>query len=151
MRGRAFTPARAITVFDVPEAEVQGGHGHSRCHQPLTCVRRSGSVLVDDGLRRMEVQLADPANAPYVPLMISGTQYQDPQDAVSTVLASTVYDPTDHNRDYAVSQTIAIAHRMADSCTGPRKSPETTTVNTRLGVSDRDSASGSEEHSDEIC
>ena len=86
--------------FGVPSAEVRGEHAHLTCHQLLVCVSGSLVVLLDDGLRRDEIVLDDPAVGLYLPPMLWGTQYSYSHDAVLTVLASHPYDADDYVRDY---------------------------------------------------
>ena len=95
-----FTPKRYFLVFGVPSKEVRGEHAHRKCHQYLTCVEGSCSVVVDDGQNRAEFLLNSPALSIHIPPMIWATQYKYSQDAVLLVLASEVYDAADYIRDY---------------------------------------------------
>lgn len=95
-----FLPQRAFAVYDVPSTEVRGGHAHRACHQLLACVHGSLVVLVDDGERRDEVVLDDPANGLYIPPMVWASQFGYSADAVLFVLASHPYDADDYVRDY---------------------------------------------------
>jgi UDP-2-acetamido-3-amino-2,3-dideoxy-glucuronate N-acetyltransferase len=95
-----FAPQRYFLVHDVPSSETRGAHAHRRCAQFLVCVAGACSVLVDDGLHRMEVRLDRPRLALYVPPMIWAVQYKYTSDAVLLVLASQPYDAADYIRDY---------------------------------------------------
>jgi UDP-2-acetamido-3-amino-2,3-dideoxy-glucuronate N-acetyltransferase len=101
-----FAPRRFFSVFGVPSAEVRGEHAHRVCHQLLICLRGSLVVLVDDGGRRQEVTLADPARGLYIPPMVWGTQFGYTADAVLMVLASHAYDAADYVRDYEVFRKL---------------------------------------------
>ncbi len=95
-----FLVKRYFVVFDVPNAEVRGEHAHRRCHQFLICVHGSCSVLVDDGKRREEIELAAPNVGLYMPAMTWGTQYKYTNNAVLLVFASETYDADDYIRVY---------------------------------------------------
>lgn len=95
-----FQPRRFFTVFGVPSKEVRGEHAHRTCQQLLVCVAGSVSVVVDDGLRRQQFELDEPATALYVPALIWGVQYRYSHDAVLMVLASHEYSSQDYIRDY---------------------------------------------------
>ncbi len=95
-----FEPRRYFSVFNVPSAEVRGGHAHRVCHQLLACVHGSLVVLVDDGARREEVVLDDPGVGLYIPPLVWGSQFGYSPETVLTVLASHAYDAADYVRDY---------------------------------------------------
>jgi acetyltransferase-like isoleucine patch superfamily enzyme/dTDP-4-dehydrorhamnose 3,5-epimerase-like enzyme len=95
-----FTPQRYFLVFDVPSKEVRGEHAHRQCHQFLVCIKGNCSVVVDDGLNRLEVLLNRPNLGVHVPPMVWATEYKYSQDAVLLVLASHVYKEDDYIRDY---------------------------------------------------
>jgi hypothetical protein len=95
-----FEPRRYFSVFNVPSAEVRGGHAHRVCHQLLACVHGSLVVLVDDGTRREEVVLDDPRVGLYIPPLVWASQFGYSTDTVLTVLASHPYDAADYVRDY---------------------------------------------------
>jgi UDP-2-acetamido-3-amino-2,3-dideoxy-glucuronate N-acetyltransferase len=95
-----FAPKRYFVVFDVPGKEIRGEHAHKELKQFLICVKGSCAVVVDDGKRRQEIALDNPAVGVYVPPMIWATQYKYSEDAVLLVLASDVYVPEDYIRSY---------------------------------------------------
>ncbi len=95
-----FQVKRYFIVYDVPTSEVRGQHAHRQCHQFLVCVKGSCSVVVDDGRRRQEVELARPDLGIYLPPMVWGIQYKYSKDAVLLVFASHLYDAKDYIRDY---------------------------------------------------
>ena len=98
--GLPFQPRRYFLVYDVPSREVRGEHAHRRLEQLLICIKGSVSVVVDDGARRAEIELASPETALYVPPMVWAVQYGYSPDAVLLVLASDTYDAEDYIRDY---------------------------------------------------
>lgn len=98
-----FEAVRYFVVFRVPTSgKVRGQHAHRECHQFLSAVRGSISVVVDDGQNRQEVLLDSPSVGLYLPPMVWGIQYKYAQDAVLLVTASHPYDPDDYIRDYEV-------------------------------------------------
>ena len=95
-----FVPQRSFVVFDVPSAEIRGEHAHRECHQLLTCVHGSVSVMVDDGRNRQAFHLDRPELGLHIPPMVWASQYNYSADAVLLVLASRAYEPDDYIRDY---------------------------------------------------
>jgi acetyltransferase-like isoleucine patch superfamily enzyme len=96
-----FAPKRYFLVFNVPSEKTRGEHAHRECHQFLTCIKGSCSVLVDDGHSRRETALDSPEIGLYVPPLIWGVQYKYTKDAILLVFTSDYYDPADYIRDYA--------------------------------------------------
>jgi acetyltransferase-like isoleucine patch superfamily enzyme len=96
-----FSPLRYFLVFDVPGKEVRGEHAHRTCHQFLTCLRGSVSVVVDDGTASEEILLNEPNLGLYIRPMIWAIQYRYSADALLLVFASHHYDAADYIRDYA--------------------------------------------------
>lgn len=60
----------------------------------------SVTVLIDDGVSREQVSLADPGVALYIPPMVWGTQFKFSNDAILGVFASEPYDSDDYIRTY---------------------------------------------------
>lgn len=95
-----FQPKRYFLVFDVPSSQTRGEHAHRKCHQFLLAVAGTVSVVVDDGIRREEVQLDRPNVGLLIPAGIWGIQYKYSSDAVLLVFASEHYDADDYIRNY---------------------------------------------------
>jgi acetyltransferase-like isoleucine patch superfamily enzyme len=95
-----FKVKRFFVVHGVPGREVRGQHAHKACHQFLVCIRGSCRVIADDGSRRQEFMLDDPATGVYVPPRVWSVQYDYSPDAALLVFASHAYDPDDYVRDY---------------------------------------------------
>jgi UDP-2-acetamido-3-amino-2,3-dideoxy-glucuronate N-acetyltransferase len=108
-----FVPQRFFTVFGVPSEHVRGEHAHRLCDQVLVCLAGSVMVLVDDGDRRSEVELADPSLALYIPAMVWGSQFRFSSDAVLAVFASRPYEPEDYMRDYGEYLAVRAAAASA--------------------------------------
>ncbi len=99
-RDLPFVPRRVFVVYDVPSARVRGEHAHRECQEFLVCVKGSMAVVVDDGSNREEYLLEHPWIGIYLPPDVWRIQYRYSRDAVSMVLASHEYDPTDYIRSY---------------------------------------------------
>lgn len=95
-----FTSHRYFVVYNVPDDDVRGQHGHRVQHEFLTCIRGSCQVLVDDGAHRAEVLLDSPEKGLHLPPMRWATQYKYSPDAALVVLSSGEYDPADYIHDY---------------------------------------------------
>jgi UDP-2-acetamido-3-amino-2,3-dideoxy-glucuronate N-acetyltransferase len=95
-----FVPQRYFVVFDVPSRHVRGEHAHRECTQFLTCLAGSLAVHLDDGERRLEVELDSPGRGLLVPPMVWASQFRYSADAVLLVLASHPYRADDYLRDY---------------------------------------------------
>jgi len=95
-----FAVKRFFAVFDVPSRNVRGEHAHRRIWQLLVCVKGECTLLLDDGLHRVEVVLDSPTKAALMPPLIWGAQYKFSPDAVLLVFASEEYDAAGYIRDY---------------------------------------------------
>jgi len=107
-----FVPQRYFIVFDVPSRHVRGEHAHRSCAQFLTCLAGSLAVHLDDGERRVEVELDSPGRGLLVPPMVWASQFRYSPDAVLLALASHPYNADDYLRDYeAFLSEIAVPPR----------------------------------------
>ena len=104
-----FIAKRCFWIFDVPSKDVRGAHAHKKCHQFLICVSGSVTVMLDDGINRIEIQLNSPSLGLHIQPGVWGVQYKYSEGAVLFVLASELYDPNDYIRDYAAF----IAHKKS--------------------------------------
>ena len=95
-----FVPRRSFLVYGVPSNHVHGEHAHRRCVQFLVAARKSLSVLVDDGVSRIEVRLEGPSVGLYIPPMVWAVQYNFEIETVLLVFASNPYDASDYIREY---------------------------------------------------
>jgi len=95
-----FRPKRYFIISGVPSGEIRGEHAHKVCHQFLMCAYGQCSVTVDDGSKRLEIQLDKPSVGIHLPPMIWGRQWQYSADAALLVFASELYDPADYIREY---------------------------------------------------
>ncbi len=104
-----FEPKRFFCVFDVPDGEVRGGHAHRKLHEFLICLRGTWVVMLDNGFVQEVVLLDAPDVGLYLPPRLWRRHYQQGPGALLMALASDVYRPDDHVRDY---QTFARMARM---------------------------------------
>lgn len=100
-RDLPFIAKRCFWIFDVPSKDVRGEHAHKECHQFLICVSGFVTVMLDDGVNRIEIQLDSPSLGLHIQPGVWGVQYKYSDGAVLVVLASDLYDPNDYIRDYA--------------------------------------------------
>jgi acetyltransferase-like isoleucine patch superfamily enzyme/mannose-6-phosphate isomerase-like protein (cupin superfamily) len=101
-----FPPKRFFMVHEVPSEDVRGEHAHRTCEQVLTILNGSVVVLIDDGVSREQVSLADPGVALYIPPMVWGTQFKFSGDAILGVFASEPYDSDEYIRTYDEFQVL---------------------------------------------
>jgi acetyltransferase-like isoleucine patch superfamily enzyme len=99
-RSIPFFPKRYFLVNNVPNKKVRGEHAHKQCEQFLICIQGSCTLLVDDGVNRLEILLDRINKGVYIPPMIWGVQYKYSVDSVLLVFASDYYDDSDYIRDY---------------------------------------------------
>lgn len=102
-----FGVARFFTVYGVPSGDVRGEHAHRVCHQVLVALAGELAVVLDDGVRRVEVKLDSPAVGLHIPPMTWGTQYKYSPRSVLGVFASHPYDADEYIRDYAEFSALA--------------------------------------------
>jgi UDP-2-acetamido-3-amino-2,3-dideoxy-glucuronate N-acetyltransferase len=95
-----FVPVRLFLTYRSNELS-RGAHAHRACEQLLICVTGKVRVLVDDGVHRQVVALANPSEAVYIPPMVWAEEFEHSPDAVILVLASHPYDEADYIRDRA--------------------------------------------------
>lgn len=99
-KGLPFEPARMFMVYGVSSHHVRGEHAHRECEQFLVAANGETSVMVDDGVRRVEVRLDKRSIGLYLAPMVWGVQYKFSSDCVLVVLASQQYRDNDYIRDY---------------------------------------------------
>ena len=99
--GFPFSPARIFIVHGVENTKIRGEHAHKVCKQFLVAVAGSLSVLLDDGRRRINVELNESSKGLYLAPMVWGVQYRFSSDAVLLVAASHRYDKDDYIREYS--------------------------------------------------
>lgn len=95
-----FLIKRFFMVYNVPSKEVRGEHAHKELQQFLICLKGEVSIVVDDGRKSLEIELAPMTVGLYIPPLVWSVQYKYSDDAILLVMASDKYDPSDYIRDY---------------------------------------------------
>lgn len=95
-----FEIRRVYYLYNVPEGEGRGHHGHRKLQQLILPVSGSFNVLLNDGKNTKEYELNRPNIGLYVPPGMWRELTNFTTDAVCIVLASEYYDENDYFRDY---------------------------------------------------
>lgn len=95
-----FVVQRVYYIFGTQADIRRGLHAHWDLEQLVICVSGSCRFVVDDGVRRREVRLDDPALGLHVRGVVWREMYDFSPDCVLMVLASQHYDESDYIRDY---------------------------------------------------
>lgn len=95
-----FSLKRLFYVHGVPSGQVRGHHAHRLCEQALVCLAGAIQVTCDDGTKKREFMLNDPAQALYVPPSIWAEEKYIEQGSILLVLTDRTYEPIDYLRDY---------------------------------------------------
>ena len=95
-----FDIKRVYYIFDTKKGVERGFHAHINLKQIAVAVKGSCIFVIDDGIKREELQL----NSPNQGLLIEGLIWREmkdfSEDCVLVVLASEHYDESDYIRDY---------------------------------------------------
>ena len=95
-----FDIARVYYLYDIVGGAERGAHAHRKLEQLIVAVMGSFTVVLDDGVDRLVVEL----NRPYVGLHVTPGIWRElvnfSSGAVCLVLASLPYDEGDYLRDY---------------------------------------------------
>lgn len=95
-----FEIKRVYYIYDTLPEVRRGFHAHKKLEQLLICTSGSCKVLLDDGKKKVVVNLDCPTKG----LFVSGCVWREMFDfspgAVLLVLASDYYDESDYIRDY---------------------------------------------------
>ena len=102
-----FAIARVYYIYATTTGTVRGLHAHRALHQLAVAMAGSCTMLLDDGKRRAEVRLDDPAMALNLPPLVWHELSEFSPDCVLMVLASAAYDEGDYIRDYAEFLALA--------------------------------------------
>jgi dTDP-4-dehydrorhamnose 3,5-epimerase-like enzyme len=96
----SFEIKRVYYLYGTPSGVARGFHAHRKLKQILVVVAGSCRVTLDDGHKRIEVQLNDPSKGILIEGMIWRILDQFSENCVLLVLASEPYDESDYIRDY---------------------------------------------------
>lgn len=104
-----FAIARVYYVYATTPGVTRGLHAHRALNQLAVTVAGSCAMLLDDGARRTEVRLDDPAVGLMLGPMVWHEMSDFSPDCVLMVLADAPYDERDYIRDYDVFLAMARA------------------------------------------
>ena len=104
-----FAIARVYYVYATKPGVTRGLHAHLALNQVAVAVAGSCTMLLDDGVRRVEVRLDDPATGLSLPPMMWHEMSDFSADCVLMVLADAAYDEADYIRDYGEFLALAKA------------------------------------------
>lgn len=97
-----FEIKRVYYIFDTREGVERGFHAHINLKQIAIAVRGSCTFIIDDGIKREEINLNNPNQG----LLIEGLIWREMKnfssDCVLVVLASEHFDECDYIRDYEI-------------------------------------------------
>lgn len=95
-----FEIRRVYYLYDVPEGQLRGAHGHRKLQQLMVAVAGAVDVEVDDGRQRRTFRLDSPDVGLYVSPMIWRNLTGFLPGTVCMVIASEPYDEADYFRNY---------------------------------------------------
>lgn len=106
-RDLPFAIARVYYVYATAEGTVRGMHAHRQLDQLAIAVAGSCTMALDNGQRRVEVRLDDPAVGLLMGSMIWREMSDFSDNCVLMVLASAAFDEADYIRDYPAFKALA--------------------------------------------
>jgi dTDP-4-dehydrorhamnose 3,5-epimerase-like enzyme len=95
-----FSLRRVFFVSQVGQGLFRGAHAHRECEQILFPVQGTLSCSVDDGRKRVVIDMNSRNLALRIPPMVWASQFNFEVGSVLAVFASHEYDPDDYIRDY---------------------------------------------------
>ncbi len=95
-----FDIKRVYYMYDTAFGARRGRHAHKNLQQILICVSGSCKVLLDDGTKKIIVNLNRPDEGLYIANNVWREMYDFSSGTVLMVLASDIYDESDYIRDY---------------------------------------------------
>lgn len=95
-----FEIKRVYYLTNLKPDHPRGFHAHKNLKQLVVCVHGSCDFIVDDGMTRETIRLADPTQGIIVESMIWREMHNFSKDCVLMVLASEYYSEEDYIRDY---------------------------------------------------
>lgn len=95
-----FNIKRVYYMYGAQPDIARGFHAHKELDQVAICVAGKCKVILDDGINKNVVLLADPAKGVSIPPMIWHEMHDFSENCVLLVLASELYDEDDYIRNY---------------------------------------------------
>ena len=95
-----FDIKRVYYIFDTKQGVERGFHAHINLEQIAIVVKGSCTFVLDDGVKREEIQLTSPNHGLHIQGLIWREMKDFSPDCILVVLASEHYDESDYIRDY---------------------------------------------------
>ena len=95
-----FEMSRVYYLFGTQPGVTRGLHAHRQLQQLAIAVAGSCNMLLDDGVKRTTIRLADPARGLLIRPMVWHEMSDFSADCVLMVVADAPYDEADYIRDY---------------------------------------------------
>jgi dTDP-4-dehydrorhamnose 3,5-epimerase-like enzyme len=96
-----FDLQRVYYIFGTKEGVERGFHAHKNLQQVAVAVRGSCTMVLDNGMEKVEVQLNDPTQGLYIGSMIWRVMKDFTEDCVLLVFADKHYAENDYIRNYS--------------------------------------------------
>jgi dTDP-4-dehydrorhamnose 3,5-epimerase-like enzyme len=96
-----FELQRVYYIFGTKEGVERGFHAHKNLQQVAVAVRGSCTMVLDNGMEKVEVQLNDPTQGLYIGSMIWRVMKDFTEDCVLLVFADKHYAESDYIRNYS--------------------------------------------------
>ncbi len=95
-----FDVKRVYCIFNTDVNAVRGKHAHKDLKQVLYCPKGSCDILLDDGRKKINVNLNSPDKGLYIEGTLWREMYNFSNDCVLTVLANDYYNENEYIRNY---------------------------------------------------
>jgi dTDP-4-dehydrorhamnose 3,5-epimerase-like enzyme len=96
-----FELQRVYYIFGTKEGVERGFHAHKNLQQVAVAVRGSCTMVLDNGMEKVEVQLNDPTQGLYIGTMLWHFMKNFTEDCVLLVFADQHYIESDYIREYS--------------------------------------------------
>ena len=95
-----FEIKRVYYIFDTKEGVERGFHAHINLKQICIAVKGSCTFVLDDGIKREEIQLDNPNKGLFIEGLIWREMKNFSSDCILLVMADDYYCENDYIRDY---------------------------------------------------
>lgn len=95
-----FQIRRIYYIFNTKDAVSRGFHAHKNLTQMVIAIRGSCRFVLDDGSKRSEIVMNNPAQGVLVESLMWREMHEFSDDCILMVLASSHYDESDYIRNY---------------------------------------------------
>ncbi|WP_069660403.1 sugar 3,4-ketoisomerase [Arcticibacter eurypsychrophilus] len=95
-----FKIKRSYWIYDVPGGEARGGHSYHKNEEIIIALSGSFDVILDDGNNKKTYSLNRSYYALFVPKGIWRYMENFSTNSLCFIVASTVFDEEDYQRDY---------------------------------------------------